>query len=100
VTKITAAAWHQLSLSRLKVHIAQRGGGWQPDLLAVRALITNSHQAEGVGSMAGKIVFRPKSNMPLLVFLLMVIAQTGNSGLSSFFVEETERQNAPRRRPD
>ena len=45
--------------------------------------------------MARKIVFRSKSNMPLLVFLLMIIAQAGNSGLSRFFIEETERQNAP-----
>jgi hypothetical protein len=40
-------------------------------------------------------MFGPKSNMPLLVFFLMVIAQAGNSGLSRFFVEKTKRQNAP-----
>src|SRR6516165_11543436 len=61
----------------------------------LRSLITNSHQAEGVGSVAGKIVFRAKSNVALLVFLLMVIAQAGNSRLCRFFVEKTRRQNAP-----
>ena len=40
-------------------------------------------------------MFRPKSNMPLFVFLLVVIAQAGNSGLSRFFIEKTERQYAP-----
>jgi hypothetical protein len=64
-------------------------------LRAVRPFVANSHQAEGIGSVARKIVFRPKSNMPLLVFLLMVIAQAGNSGLRRFFVEDAERQNAP-----
>src|SRR5215472_15860532 len=44
-------------------------------LRPVRSLIANCHQTEGIGSVTRKIVFRAKSDMPLLVFLLMVIAQ-------------------------
>jgi hypothetical protein len=64
-------------------------------LRAIRTLKTDSHQAEGVGSVARKIVVRSESDMPMLVPTLMVITQAGNSGLCRFLVEKTHRQNAP-----
>jgi hypothetical protein len=64
-------------------------------LWPVRSFVTDSHQAEGVGSVARKIVFRPKSNVSLLVFLLMVVAQTSNPGIRCPLIEKTERQYAP-----
>jgi hypothetical protein len=91
VRHLISSEFRSCGVSILALALEQLINGLRP----VRSFVTNSHQAEGVGSVARKIVFRAKSNMPLLVFLLVVIAQAGNSGVSRFFIEKTERQYAP-----